>query len=57
MAITEVAAYAHLSAADIEALGRELDQIRQDIQDQRGTRDATYIRRTITFQRTLDAAA
>ncbi|WP_067678842.1 fatty acid desaturase family protein [Nocardia miyunensis] len=57
MAITEVAAYAHLSGADIEALGRELDEIRQDIQDQRGTRDATYIRRTITFQRTLDAAA
>ncbi|WP_067683396.1 fatty acid desaturase family protein [Nocardia miyunensis] len=57
MAITEVAVYAHLSAADIEALGRELDEIRRDIQDQRGTRDATYIRHTITFQRTLDAAA
>ncbi|MFF3566582.1 fatty acid desaturase family protein [Nocardia jiangxiensis] len=57
MAITQVAAYAHLSAADIEALGHELDEIRQDIQDQRGTRDASYIRRTITFQRTLDAAA
>ncbi|WP_067897987.1 fatty acid desaturase family protein [Nocardia vaccinii] len=57
MAITQVAVYAHLSTADIEALGHELDAIRQDIEDQRGTRDANYIRRTITFQRTLDAAA
>ncbi|WP_327114091.1 acyl-CoA desaturase [Nocardia sp. NBC_01730] len=57
MAITQVAVYAHLTAADIEALGCELDAIRQDILDQRGARDATYIRRTIAFQRILDAAA
>src|SRR6476646_4872174 len=57
MAITQVAVYAHLTAADIEALGRELDAMRQDILDQRGARDATYIRRTIAFQRILDAAA
>ncbi|MEV6768165.1 acyl-CoA desaturase [Nocardia sp. NPDC051030] len=57
MAITEVAAYAHLSPADVEALGRKLDAIRTDIQNRRGTRDATYIRRTIAFQRGLDAAA
>ncbi|MCM6777232.1 fatty acid desaturase [Nocardia sp. CDC159] len=57
MAITQVAVYAHLSAADIEALGHELDKIRRDIEDRRGTRDADYIRRTIAFQRTLDAAA
>ncbi|WP_019928993.1 acyl-CoA desaturase [Nocardia sp. BMG111209] len=57
MAITDVAVYAHLSAADIEALGRELDEIRRDIEDGRGTRDATYIRRTIAAQRGLDVAA
>ncbi|WP_107658651.1 fatty acid desaturase family protein [Nocardia suismassiliense] len=57
MAITEVAAYAHLSAADVEALGRELDAIRHDIQRRRGARDARYIRRTIACQRALDAAS
>jgi len=57
MAITQVAVYAHLSAADIEALGDELDAIRRDITDQRGARDANYIRRTIAFQRALDAVS
>ncbi|MQY30879.1 fatty acid desaturase family protein [Nocardia aurantia] len=57
MAITDVAVYAHLSAADIEALGSELDEIRRDIEDCRGIRDATYIRRTIAAQRGLDVAA
>ncbi|MEG8183952.1 fatty acid desaturase [Nocardia terpenica] len=57
MAITEVGVYAHLSPADVEALGRELDTIRGDIEDQRGARDAAYIRRTIAFQRTLEVAA
>ncbi|MFI5778948.1 fatty acid desaturase family protein [Nocardia sp. NPDC051570] len=57
MAITEVAVYAHLSAADIEALGSELDRIRADVERERGTRDANYIRHTIAFQRVLDAAA
>ncbi len=57
MAISQVAAYAHLSEADIEALGRELDAIRANIEDSLGAKDAAYIRRTITFQRTLDLAA
>ncbi|WP_327150105.1 fatty acid desaturase family protein [Nocardia sp. NBC_01329] len=57
MAITEVGAYAHLSPTDIEALGVELDAIRCDIVDQRGSRDAAYIRRTIAFQRGLDASS
>ncbi|NNH72253.1 fatty acid desaturase [Nocardia uniformis] len=57
MAITQVAAYAHLSPADIEALGRELDEIRRDIEQRRGASDARYIRRTIAFQRVLDAAS
>ena len=52
MAIADIAAYAHLSEADIEALGDELDSIRRDIEDSLGERDAAYIRRTILFQRT-----
>lgn len=57
MAITEVAAYAHLGDADIAELGRELDAIRREVHDRLGARDAAYIRRTIVFQRTLDTAA
>ncbi|WP_280258912.1 fatty acid desaturase family protein [Nocardia abscessus] len=57
MAITQVAAYAHLSETDIEAMGREFDAIRRDILDRRGARDAAYIRRTIAFQRILEATS
>jgi fatty acid desaturase len=57
MAISDIAAYTHLSRTDIEALGAELDLIRQDIEESLGAKDAAYIRRTIFFQRTLDAAA
>jgi fatty acid desaturase len=57
MAITDIAAYAHLSEADIEALGFELDAIRCDIEESLGENDAAYIRRTIRFQRTLDVVA
>jgi NADPH-dependent stearoyl-CoA 9-desaturase len=57
MAIADIAAYAHLSQADIEALGTELDAIRSDIEESLGEKDAAYIRRTIRLQRTLDVAA
>ena len=57
MAIGQVAVYAHLNEADVEALGRELDTIRANIEESLGSKDAAYIRRTITFQRTLDVAA
>ena len=57
MAIADIAAYTHLSRADIEALGTELDAIRVDIEESLGERDAAYIRRTIHFQRTLDVVA
>ncbi|MDA4110216.1 fatty acid desaturase family protein [Mycolicibacterium holsaticum] len=57
MAITDIAAYAHLSKTDIEALGDELDAIRADIEASLGVRDAHYIRRTILFQRTLEVLA
>ena len=36
MAITDIAAYAHLSEADIEAVGFELDAIRRDIEESLG---------------------
>ncbi len=57
MAIADIGAYTHLSKADIESLGYELDAIRRDIEESLGERDAAYIRRTIMFQRTLDVAA
>jgi NADPH-dependent stearoyl-CoA 9-desaturase len=45
---------AHLTAADIETLGLELDAIRQQVVDSRGERDAAYIRRVIEAQRALE---
>ncbi|VEG45301.1 fatty acid desaturase [Mycolicibacterium flavescens] len=56
MAITDIGAYTHLTEADIEALGVELDAIRSDIEESLGERDAAYIRRTILFQRALEVA-
>jgi fatty acid desaturase len=57
VAIADIAAYSHLTTEDIEALGYELEEIRRDIEESLGERDAAYIRRTILFQRTLDVAA
>ncbi|MGH3633815.1 fatty acid desaturase family protein [Mycobacterium sp.] len=57
MAITEVSQYAHLSDADVEALGAALDAIRYEIEDSRGAKDRAYIRRVIAFQRCLEIAA
>ncbi|SEH47070.1 Fatty acid desaturase [Mycolicibacterium rutilum] len=56
MAISDIAAYTHLSDADIEALGTELDAIRSDIEESLGEKDAAYIRRTIVVQRLLEVA-
>ncbi len=55
MAITDIKAYAHLTEADVEALGRELDDIRRDVEESRGDRDAAYIRKAIQLQRGLAA--
>jgi fatty acid desaturase len=57
VAITNIAEYAHLTDADIETLGRELDAIRLDIEEQLGERDARYIRRVIAWQRGSEVAA
>src|ERR1700726_391318 len=48
---------AHLSAEDIDALGRELDAIREQIPGSRGERDADYIRNLIKSQRSLELAS
>jgi linoleoyl-CoA desaturase len=48
---------AHLSAEDIESLGKELDAIRQEVIDSRGDADAAYIRRVIDVQRKLELAS
>ena len=45
---------AHLTAEDIELIGKELDTIRQEIRDSLGEDDATYIRRVIDVQRKLE---
>jgi NADPH-dependent stearoyl-CoA 9-desaturase len=45
---------AHLSAEDIEQIGRELDAIRQEVIDSRGAADAAYIRKVIDTQRKLE---
>lgn len=57
MAIAQLPEYAHMSGADVEALAVELDAIRRDIEDSRGSRDRTYITRTIALQRCLEVAA
>ena len=54
MAITDVDVFAHLTDADIENLGIELDAIRRDIEHSRGERDARYIHRAIAVQRALE---
>src|ERR1700739_1342699 len=50
-------AIAHLTAENIENLGRELDAIRQQVLDTRGERDARYIRTVIKSQRSLEAGS
>src|SRR6476620_11213511 len=50
------AAAAHLSDADVERLGQELDAVRDRIIASRGAKDAAYIRRVIRVQRTLEVA-
>jgi NADPH-dependent stearoyl-CoA 9-desaturase len=45
---------AHLSEADVERIGRELDAIRRRVLESRGATDAAYIRRVIATQRRLE---
>ncbi|MEX2291572.1 MAG: acyl-CoA desaturase [Mycobacteriales bacterium] len=48
---------AHLTDEDVETLGRELDAIREQVLASRGERDATYIRKIIDAQRSLELAS
>lgn len=48
---------AHLTADDIEQLGKELDAIRAEVIEARGAGDAAYIRRLIKTQRSLELAS
>jgi linoleoyl-CoA desaturase len=45
---------AHLTAEQIEEIGRELDALRAEVMNSRGERDAAYIRRVIKAQRYLE---
>jgi NADPH-dependent stearoyl-CoA 9-desaturase len=56
MAISDVKEYTHLTEDEVEQIGRELDQIRADIEESRGPADAAYINRMIRIQRALAAA-
>jgi linoleoyl-CoA desaturase len=56
MAISDVKEYVHLSQEEVDQIGRELDQIRADIEESRGAADAAYINRLIKVQRGLAAA-
>ena len=56
MAISDVQEYMHLTDEEIEQLGRELDEIRAEIEESRGDEDAAYINRLIRIQRGLAVA-
>ncbi|GAC58440.1 putative acyl-CoA desaturase [Gordonia hirsuta DSM 44140 = NBRC 16056] len=56
MAIKDIPEYAHLSDEDVAAIAVELDQIRADIEADRGERDARYLRNTVRLQRGLELA-
>ena len=56
MAISDVKEYTHLSEEQVEELGRELDALREQIEESRGDADAAYINRLIKIQRNLAAA-
>jgi NADPH-dependent stearoyl-CoA 9-desaturase len=46
---------AHLTASDVEELGRRFDAIREDVIATRGASDAAYIRKVVKAQRVLEA--
>ncbi|MGN6161736.1 MAG: fatty acid desaturase family protein [Marmoricola sp.] len=57
MAIADVQEYCHLTEEDVEAIGRELDAIRERVERSRGASDAAYIRKVIRTQRLMAAGA
>jgi len=55
VAVTDIKQFAHLTEADVEAIGRELDEIRRNVEESRGSTDAAYIKNAIKLQRGLAA--
>ena len=55
--MTAIDPTAHLTAEQIEELGRELDAIRDEVITDRGEKDAAYIRKVISAQRRLELAS
>ena len=53
MAITDVPAFTHLTEADIENLGNELDAIHDEVFGELGDRDRRYITSMIDMHRRL----
>ncbi|KQP81830.1 fatty acid desaturase [Aeromicrobium sp. Leaf291] len=56
MAYADVREYTHLTDEEVEAIGRELDEIRAQVEADRGQGDRDYVMRIITLQRRLAAA-
>ncbi|KQV74485.1 fatty acid desaturase [Aeromicrobium sp. Root344] len=56
MAFADVREYTHLTDEEVEAIGRELDEIRAEVEADRGQADRDYVTRVITLQRRLAAA-
>jgi linoleoyl-CoA desaturase len=54
--VPRLAATAHLTAEDVDAIGREFDAIRENVAARLGRRDADYIRSVIRVQRWLELA-
>jgi len=54
--MTAVRATPHLSPADVDAIGSELDSIHAEVRADLGAGDADYVRRVIRTQRHLEAA-
>jgi len=56
MAFADVREYTHLTDEEVEAIGRELDEIRAEVEADRGQADRDYVTRVITLQRRLAGA-
>ena len=56
MAYADVREYTHLTDDEVEAIGRELDEIRAEVEASRGQADRDYVLRIIALQRRLAVA-
>lgn len=57
MAIANIKAYAHLTDADIEEIGRRFDAIKAEVEQSLGEKDVKYIKNLIRTQRGLEIGA